>query len=52
MHVLLPYARGDLMNRIHREGELVSLEHTADGTMVVARVHPDLAGELQVFASA
>lgn len=52
VHVLLPYARGDLMNRIHREGELVSLEHTADGTMVVARVHPDLAGELQVFASA
>lgn len=52
VRVLLPYARGDLMNRIHREGELVSLEHTADGTMVVARVHPDLAGELQVFASA
>lgn len=52
VHVLLPYARGDLMNRIHREGELVSLEHTADGTMVVARVHPDLAGELQVFTSA
>ncbi len=52
VRVLLPYARGDLMNRIHREGELVSLEHTADGTMVVARVHPDLAGELQVFTSA
>ena len=43
---LVPYSRGDLLDRIHREGELVTLEHTGDGTRVVARVHADLAGEL------
>ncbi|HET7724973.1 MAG TPA: GTPase HflX [Propionibacteriaceae bacterium] len=46
---LVPYARGDLLDRIHREGELVTLEHTGDGTLVVARVHDDLAGELGAF---
>jgi GTPase len=46
---LVPYARGDLIDRIHREGELVTSEHTADGTRVVARVHSDLAGELASF---
>ncbi len=46
---LVPYARGDLIDRIHREGELLTIEHTADGTLVVARVHDDLAGELGSF---
>ncbi len=46
---LVPYARGDLIDRIHREGELVTLEHTAQGSLVVARVHSDLAGELSGF---
>jgi GTP-binding protein HflX len=48
---LVPYSRGDLIDRIHREGELVTLEHTADGTKVVARVHDDLAGELGGFSA-
>lgn len=47
---LVPYARGDLIDRIHREGELMTVEHTGDGTLVVARVHDDLAGELGTFA--
>jgi GTP-binding protein HflX len=46
---LVPYARGDLIDRIHREGELITVEHTGDGTLVVARVHDDLAGELSGF---
>ena len=46
---LVPYARGDLIDRIHREGELLTVEHTAEGTLVVARVHDDLAGELAGF---
>ena len=46
---LVPYARGDLIDRIHREGELLTIDHTADGTLVVARVHDDLAGELGSF---
>ncbi len=46
---LVPYSRGDLIDRIHREGELITIEHTGDGTRVVARVHDDLAGELAGF---
>ena len=29
---LLPYERGDLLNRIHVSGEVESLEHTGEGT--------------------
>ncbi|HET9871258.1 MAG TPA: GTPase HflX [Propionibacteriaceae bacterium] len=49
VRVLVPYERGDLVNRIHQAGEIVTLEHTEDGTLVVARVHGDLAGELAPF---
>jgi GTP-binding protein HflX len=49
---LVPYARGDLMNRLHEYGEVLGLEHTGDGTVVKARVNPDLAGELEQFALA
>jgi 50S ribosomal subunit-associated GTPase HflX len=31
--VLLPYERGDLINRIHQEAESGSMEHTGDGTI-------------------
>jgi GTP-binding protein HflX len=47
---LLPYARGDLLSRIHEQGEVIALEHTGEGTAVKARVHPDLAGELAPYA--
>jgi GTP-binding protein HflX len=43
---LLPYERGDLLNKIHVNGEIDSVEHTADGSVVRGRVHADLAGEL------
>lgn len=46
---LIPYGRGDLVDRIHKHGQLVTVEHTGEGTRVVARVHPDLAGELKAF---
>lgn len=52
MRVLLPYERGDLVNRIHTSGELLSVEHTEHGSLVTARVHPDLAGELGPYALA
>jgi GTP-binding protein HflX len=47
---LLPYERGDLINRIHQQGEIDSMEHTADGTRVVGRAHADLAGELAAYS--
>ena len=49
-HVLLPYERGDLVNRLHQEGEIDSMDHTADGTVVVGRANEDLAGELAAYA--
>jgi len=49
---VVPYARGDLVNRIHEYGEVLDLEHTADGTRVRARVHADLGGELEPYAAA
>ena len=49
IHALIPYARGDLINRIHQSGELLSSAHTEAGTEVVARVNPSLAGELVPF---
>jgi GTP-binding protein HflX len=46
---LLPYERGDLLNRIHVSGEVDSVEHTGDGSLVRGRVHADLAGELEPY---
>jgi GTP-binding protein HflX len=47
---LLPYARGDLMDRLHRDGEIESIEHTAHGTRVSGRASEALAGELAEYA--
>ncbi|TDD47960.1 GTPase HflX [Kribbella antibiotica] len=49
LELLLPYGRGDLVSRIHSEGSVEHLEHTADGTRVTARVHPALAGDLTPY---
>jgi len=47
---LVPFARGDLINKIHQHGEIDLLEHTADGTVVRGRANADLAGELAPYA--
>src|SRR6476660_4988446 len=36
--VLLPYDRGDLVNRLHQEAEVLSSEHTEHGTRVEAKI--------------
>src|SRR3954447_13259820 len=46
---LVPYARGDLLDRLHQHGEIASLEHTGEGTVVRGRAHADLAGELAAY---
>ena len=46
---LLPYDRGDLLSRVHDNGEVISIEHTADGTLLKARVNEALAGELAAY---
>ncbi|HEY0888912.1 MAG TPA: GTPase HflX [Nocardioides sp.] len=48
--VLLPYSRGDLLNKIHQHGEIDALEHTGDGTKVRGRTNETLAGELAAYA--
>ena len=49
IETLIPYGRGDLMDRIHRTGTIETLEHTGEGTRVRARVHPGLAEELSRY---
>jgi GTP-binding protein HflX len=44
--VLVPYARGDLLSRAHRTGEVLAEEHGQTGTRLRARVPEALAGEL------
>ena len=45
--LVVPWSRGDLVDRVHKEGDLIDLEHRADGTWVHAQVHPDLARALE-----
>jgi len=52
LRVLLPYTRGDLVARLHETAEVLSSEHTEDGTLVHARVHPGLAAALGPFTCA
>ncbi|AWN29886.1 MULTISPECIES: GTPase HflX [Streptomyces] len=52
IEVLVPYTQGALVSRAHAEGEVISEEHTADGTVLKARVHEELAAEFQPFVPA
>ena len=51
VRALVPYARGDLVARVHRCGEVLSEEHVADGTLLHARVEPALATALREYAA-
>jgi len=48
--VVVPYDRGDLVSRVHEDGEVVSQEHTGEGTLLRARVDEALAAELESAA--
>ncbi|MDC5695784.1 GTPase HflX [Intrasporangium calvum] len=50
--VLVPYHRGDLISRIHDEGEILASEHVADGTRVRARVTPAIEADLSDYVVA
>jgi GTPase len=47
---LVPYDRGDLVDRIHRRGEVLTSEHREDGTLLRVRVDAWLAAELDPYA--
>jgi GTP-binding protein HflX len=52
VRALVPYARGDLVSRVHREGDLLApAEHTEEGTLLHARVSKALAADLAPFAA-
>ena len=50
VEALVPWSRGDLVDRLHRFGEIDALEHTGDGTLVRGRVDEALADELAAYA--
>jgi GTP-binding protein HflX len=52
LDLVVPYRRGDLVNRAHEEGEILAEEHLAEGTRLHARVGPQLAAELRASAQA
>jgi GTP-binding protein HflX len=49
LHVRVPYDRGDLVARVHATGEVLSTEHTGEGTVLHARVDQELAAELRRY---
>jgi len=51
VEVLLPYNRGDLVARLHRDGEVISERHIAAGTLLRARVLPAMAAQLTPYGA-
>jgi GTP-binding protein HflX len=49
--VLVPFDRGDLVSRVHADGEVISEEHTEHGTRMKARVHASLSRDLVAFSA-
>ncbi len=52
IEALVPYTHGQLVARAHAEGEVISEEHVAEGTVLKARVHEALAAELAPYVPA
>jgi GTP-binding protein HflX len=52
IEALVPYTLGKLVARAHDEGEVISEEHTAEGTLLKVRVHEELAAELAPYVPA
>jgi len=47
IEVVVPWARGDLIDKAHRRGQVIETEATAEGTRLKAMVNPGLAAELR-----
>jgi GTP-binding protein HflX len=50
IEALVPYTHGGLVARAHADGEVLSEEHTGEGTLLKARVHDELAADLEPYA--
>lgn len=44
--IVVPYSRGDLVDRVHKEALIHSIEHVEQGTHIIGFAKPDLADEL------
>ena len=49
MTVHLPYDRGDLVNLLHCDAEVLSEEHLSDGTRLVVKVRGHQVAQLRAF---
>jgi GTP-binding protein HflX len=49
VEALVPYTRGELVSRVHADGEVLAEEHLPEGTRLCARVRPDLASALETY---
>ncbi|GAA2543900.1 GTPase HflX [Winogradskya consettensis] len=49
LRILLPYDRGDLVARIHRQGQVLDTRHTDEGSELRVRVGEHLAADLEQF---
>ncbi|MBT2493564.1 GTPase HflX [Streptomyces sp. ISL-96] len=52
IEALVPYTHGGLVSRAHAEGEVISEEHTGEGTLIKVRVHEELAADLAPYVPA
>ncbi|MFD7609802.1 GTPase HflX [Streptomyces sp. NPDC059828] len=52
IEALVPYTQGGLVSRVHADGEVLSEEHTPEGTLIKARVHEELAAALGPYVPA
>ena len=48
--LVVPYSRGDLVSRVHADGEIDSLDYVENGTRIRGRVDAPLAAELSAAA--
>lgn len=47
--VVIPYDHGELVNLIHKHGQVLDTDYVDSGTRVHARVSPEIAGRLDQF---
>ncbi|MFF2505967.1 GTPase HflX [Streptomyces sp. NPDC058067] len=52
IEALVPYTHGQLVARAHADGDVISEEHTSEGTLLKARVHEELAAEFAPYLPA
>ncbi|MEV6022251.1 GTPase HflX [Streptomyces sp. NPDC052036] len=52
VEAVVPYTEGRLVARAHAEGEVISEEHTPEGTLLKVRVHEELAADLAPYVPA